>query len=77
MWVKIAIFILFGFIVLSLFRGMFYLVQDGSGSKRTVNSLTYRVIFSVALLLLLIVSASQGWIQPHTLNGKELAEQAP
>jgi len=68
MWVKLFIFILMGLIAISLFSGMFFLVKDTGNSKRTANALTFRVGFSAALLLLLILSASQGWIQPHILG---------
>ncbi len=71
MWVNAFIFLLFALIVFSLFRGMFYLVKDGGKSKRTVNSFTMRVICSATLILFLVVSAWQGWIQPHSLSGIE------
>ena len=70
MTAKAIVFILFILVLISLARGLFFLVKDKSQSKRTVNSLTYRVIFSMALLLFLLLSAWQGWIDPHTLSGK-------
>lgn len=59
-------------IVFSLFRGMYFLVKDGGQSKRTVNSLTYRVGLSAMLLILLVVGTWQGWIEPHTVDGQRV-----
>lgn len=77
MLIKVIIVLIMGMIVISLFRAMFFLVKDDKGdSKRTVNALTYRVMFSIALLLLLVLSASQGWIRPHSVGGSNMLQDA-
>jgi hypothetical protein len=48
-----------------LFRGLFTLVKDKGKTTRTVNSLTWRVGFSVALIVFILVSYKAGWIQPN------------
>ena len=51
--------------VASLATGLFYLVKDGSQSKRMVNALTLRVALSVLLFILLFVAWKAGLITPH------------
>lgn len=65
---KIIAFVLFLIVVFNLFRGLYYLVKENGQSKKTVRSLTYRVTFSVALIIFLLFSAAMGWIKPHSLN---------
>ncbi len=62
---KIVIGLMFVLIIGSLFSGLYFLVRDPSHASRTVRSLTYRIGLSIALVLLLVLSAWMGWIQPH------------
>lgn len=52
-------------IVWNLGAGLYYMLVDKGESNRTVNALTKRIGFSVALILLLILSIYMGWITPH------------
>jgi succinate dehydrogenase/fumarate reductase cytochrome b subunit len=52
-------------IVWNLGAGLYYLLVDKGESKRTVNALTRRIGFSVALILLVALSIYMGWITPH------------
>ena len=63
--------VLMALIAISLFSGMNFLVRDGGGGKRTVNALTVRITLSIALILLLMLSAWQGWIAPHSVGGSQ------
>lgn len=49
--------------VASLFSGLFFLVKDKSSSTRTAKALTYRIGFSIALFVLIIILAATGQIQ--------------
>jgi hypothetical protein len=49
----------------SLFAGLYTLIKDGSGTGRTARMLTYRVGFSAALFILLMIAVQLGWIQPR------------
>ncbi|OZG73275.1 hypothetical protein BTA51_12425 [Hahella sp. CCB-MM4] len=53
----------------SLFSGLFFLVKDSSSSNRTAKALTFRVGFSVALILLVIILLATGHLElnptPH------------
>lgn len=66
--VKFIAFILLCLVVFNLFKGLNHLIKGESSEKQVVKSLTYRVIFSVCLLVFLIVAALMGWIQPHGVN---------
>ena len=56
-------------ILWNLGAGLYYLLVDKGQSKRTVNALTKRIAFSVALILLVILSIYMGWIKPHGIGG--------
>jgi succinate dehydrogenase/fumarate reductase cytochrome b subunit len=55
-------------IVASLFSGLFHLVNDKGQSNRMLNSLTLRIVLSVALFILLFIGWRLGMLQPHTIN---------
>ncbi len=52
-------------IVASLGSGLFFLLRDGSDSRRMVNALTVRIGLSVTLFVLLLIAWATGLIQPH------------
>ncbi len=68
MWVKILILSIILIIVYNLFRALFFMVRGQGDSKAMARSLTYRVVFSVALFLLLIILFATGLIQPHGVS---------
>ena len=65
---KAVVLILLAGIILSLGSGLFFLTKDnkepGEQSTRLLTSLKIRVALSVALIALLVLSFSLGWIQP-------------
>jgi cytochrome bd-type quinol oxidase subunit 2 len=62
---KIVILILFAGIFISLAGGLFFLAKDKGQSRRTIYSLTTRVVLSVSLFVLLLVGYATGLIRPH------------
>jgi succinate dehydrogenase/fumarate reductase cytochrome b subunit len=56
-------------IVWNLGAGLYYMLVDKGTTRRTVNSLTRRIVLSVALILFVIVAIWQGWIVPHGVGG--------
>ncbi|MEO6169466.1 MAG: twin transmembrane helix small protein [Lysobacter sp.] len=61
-----------GFLILILWNlgaGLYYMLVDKGESKRTVNALTRRVALSIAMILVVVISAKMGWIQFHGING--------
>src|SRR5690606_33786990 len=56
-------------IVYNLGAGLYYMLVDKGRTKRTVNSLTWRIGLSVALILLVILGIWTGVIEPHGIQG--------
>ncbi len=65
MLIKTIILILLVLVLISLAAGMITLIKDRNKTDRTVKFLTLRIVLSVSLFVLLIVSFFMGWIQPH------------
>lgn len=65
LFAKLIIVALLLGIVVSLFSGLFFMMRDNSRTPRMLTSLKLRVGLSIALMLFLLLSWSQGWIQPH------------
>lgn len=61
---KILVPIAFILILGSLGSALVFLMKDKGKSNRTVKALAFRVGFSIALFVLILVAYSQGWIQP-------------
>jgi len=64
---KLLIIINLLLIIISLFSGMFFLVNDDGKKNRIVTSLTIRVGLSISLICLLLVGYYFGAIQPNVL----------
>ena len=63
MIIKIIILILLALILISLAAGMFSLIKDRGETNRTVKFLTFRIVLSILLFVLLGISFVMGWIQ--------------
>lgn len=77
---KALVFILIIMILLSLSGGLFFLTRDKGKTRRTMYSLTVRVVLSVSLFILLLFGFWTGLIQPHGLvptENKTSAGPAP
>lgn len=61
---KYVILVFFIFILYSLGSALFYLMKDGQGSKRVVKALTFRIVLSILMFIVLIFSFWMGWIKP-------------
>ncbi|WP_415890089.1 twin transmembrane helix small protein [Neptuniibacter sp. SY11_33] len=67
MSLKLLLLLLFIAVLISLFSGLYFLVRDQGQSHRTVNSLFFRVTFSVMIIAVLIYGFYTGEIVPHRL----------
>ena len=67
MIIKIIVLLLLALILISLGAGMVSLIKDRGETNRTVKFLTIRIVLSIALFVLLVLSFLMGWIQPHGL----------
>ncbi|HJW55753.1 MAG TPA: twin transmembrane helix small protein [Burkholderiaceae bacterium] len=61
---RILVAIAFILILASLGSALFFLMKDKGKSNRTVKALAFRVGFSIALFVLILVANHLGWIQP-------------
>jgi hypothetical protein len=61
---KTLVSVAFVLILASLGSALIFLMRDKGKSNRTVKALAFRVGFSIALFILILVAYSQGWIQP-------------
>ena len=52
-------------IIFVLFRGLYFMVKGHGNPRKTANSLTWRIGLSLALIILLIVALTNGFIVPH------------
>lgn len=61
---KIIVAVAFVLILASLGSALVFLMRDKGRSNRTVKALAFRVGFSIALFIFLLVAHQLGWIQP-------------
>lgn len=66
---KLLIIVLFLAVVGVLFRGLFFLMKDRSGSKRVVNALAWRVGLAATLIALIMIGIATGLLEPHGIGG--------
>ncbi|MEX1664142.1 DUF2909 domain-containing protein [Zhongshania arctica] len=83
MWLKIVIIVLFIALVISLFSGLFFLIQDRGTTMRTWQSLKVRLIIAALLMSFLFYGVFTGklgskapWDQRH-LDSGETSQQTP
>ncbi|MCK0537254.1 twin transmembrane helix small protein [Alcanivorax quisquiliarum] len=81
-WVKLVVLLLLAAVAISLFRGLSAVVRNKGKEGATVRALTWRVAFSVAVVVVLFLSMWMGWLQPHDVNpttrgGVPIERQAP
>ena len=64
---KILIIVAMLAILFTLFRGLYFLATGKQDSKKTVNSLRWRIGLSIALFVLIMAGIFMGWLEPHGL----------
>ena len=64
---RILVLLFIGFIVVSLFSALYFLMKDKAGSQRMVKALTIRVVLSIALFVLLLLALQFGFITERLL----------
>ena len=59
---RIIVLLFVGFILVSLFSALYFLLKDKGSSERTVKALTVRVALSITLFVLLLLAFQFGFI---------------
>jgi putative copper export protein len=65
---KLLIVAVFLVILYNLGAGLYYMMTDKGTTDRTVNALTRRIGISVGLILVVVLAAAMGWIEPHGIR---------
>ena len=53
---KVLVVVLLFLVVVSLFSALFFMYRDKGNSRRMVTALTFRIVLSIAIFLILICS---------------------
>lgn len=77
--VKLLILLLLGFVIISLFSGLYFLVKDKGQSNRTVNALSARIGLSILAIIIVAIAGALGVIDfnPGPLSGVPPAKEQP
>ena len=59
---RIVVLTFVGFILVSLFSALYFLMRDKRGSQRAVRALTIRVGLSIFLFVLLLIGIQTGFL---------------
>jgi len=62
---RAIVVLFFAAIVIALFSSLYSLMKSPAGNPSTVNRLMWRVIFSIALLVILIVGFTTGQLSSN------------
>lgn len=65
--IKAILLLLFVVIFFCLGQALYYLVTGKGRSDGVVRALTWRLVFSLILFLILLVAFALGWIAPHPI----------
>jgi len=61
--VKLIVLLLLGFVIVSLFSGLYFLVKDKGQSNRTVNALSLRIGLSIVAIAIVMIAGATGVIE--------------
>ncbi len=61
--VKFIVLLLLGFVIISLFSGLYFLVKDKGQSNRTVNALSVRIGLSILAIVVVMIAGATGVIE--------------
>ncbi|MFK8082065.1 MAG: twin transmembrane helix small protein [Granulosicoccus sp.] len=70
--VKLIVLLLLGFVIISLFSGLYFLVKDKGQTNRTVNALSVRIGLSIVAIVVVMIAGATGVIE---LNPSPLSAQ--
>ena len=70
--VKLIVLLLLGFVIISLFSGLYFLVKDKGQTNRTVNALSLRIGLSILAIVVVMIAGATGVIElnPSPLSAR-------
>lgn len=79
LFVKFIVLILLGFVIVSLFSGLYFLVKDKGQTNRTVNALSFRIGLSILTIVVVMIAGATGVIEfnPSPLSSPRSQSAAP
>lgn len=63
LFVKFIVLLLLGFVIVSLFSGLYFLVKDKGQTNRTVNALSIRIGLSIVAIIIVMIAGATGIIE--------------
>jgi len=71
-FVKFIVLLLLGFVIVSLFSALFFMVKDKGQTKRTVNALSVRIGLSIFIIVVIMIAGATGVIElnPSPITGR-------
>jgi cytochrome bd-type quinol oxidase subunit 1 len=63
---KYVIFALMSMVLYSLGSASYYMLK-GRDSEKMAKALTWRIVLSLAIFILLFVAFAAGWLRPHEI----------
>lgn len=72
LFVKFIVLLLLGFVIISLFSGLYFLVKDKGQTNRTVNALSVRIGLSILAIVVVMIAGATGVIElnPSPLSSR-------
>lgn len=74
LFVKFIVLLLLGFVIISLFSGLYFLVKDKGQTNRTVNALSFRIGLSILTIVVVMIAGATGVIE---INPSPLSSRGP
>ncbi len=78
LFVKFIVILLLGFVIVSLFTGLYFLVKDKGQTNRTVNALSVRIGLSILAIVIVVIAGATGVIDlnPSPFSGSTTPDAA-
>lgn len=68
MLIKLAVIFLVFVIIYCLGSALYFMLSRKQTEKKMVKALTWRVVLSLSIFILLMISFMMGWLHPHPIS---------
>ena len=66
-WLRLLVFVFFVSIIITLAKGVYYIVKPSQDPTRMVKTLTIRMLLSVIIFIVMGIAIGLGWLKPKSL----------